>query len=199
MTEARWVGLDDVEEAHRRAPRTFSIPRSDQRSALKVGDMVKLVFLADRPSSEGHTAERMWVEVTEVGDGTYVGALDNQPTFLSGLNPGDSVTFEARHVAAQWRSPSGLDVPYQQTARVSRAVVEAERWPAWAERTPTADSSWSGWTILAEGEVTSGADLLSLRVDELVRRFRILDSVLDEPYGTRWRWDSERLEYVQVG
>jgi hypothetical protein len=63
---SRWIGLQNVETSHRRDPITFSIPRSDQREALKAGDLVKLIFQADPPSPAGLTAERMWVEVREV-------------------------------------------------------------------------------------------------------------------------------------
>jgi hypothetical protein len=67
MTKSRWVGLLNVEHSHRNAPRTFSIPRSDQRTQLKPGDLVKLVFEADPPSSTGLNAERMWVTVSAFG------------------------------------------------------------------------------------------------------------------------------------
>jgi hypothetical protein len=49
----RWIGLGDAEEAHRAAPRTYSIPRSEQRRTLRVGDVVKPVFLAVGPSEKG--------------------------------------------------------------------------------------------------------------------------------------------------
>lgn len=134
MTGPQWVGLQNVEASHREAPRTFSIPRSDQRSRLNVGDLVKLVFEADRPSAKGFTAERMWVEVREIRPSGFVGALDSQPSFISNLQPGDQVEFGPEHVAALRSSASGLELPFGQFALVSRDVAEGESWPAEAYR-----------------------------------------------------------------
>jgi Uncharacterized protein conserved in bacteria (DUF2314) len=192
---SRWIGLQDVEAAHRRDPITFSIPRSDQREALKVGDLVKLIFEADPPSPAGLTAERMWVEVREVHGQAFVGSLDNQPSFISDLQPGAVVRFGPEHVATLHTSPTGLRVPYGQSASVSRDVAENGDFPVNARRLePTAASS-SGWIL--SGRHGEGRGLVSALVDDLIARFRILDSVLDEPVGTSWRWSSERLEYLR--
>lgn len=67
MTAPKWIGLQDVVAAYRAAPRTYSIPRADQRSRLRVGDVVKLDFEADRPALDGSTAERMSVEAAMCG------------------------------------------------------------------------------------------------------------------------------------
>jgi hypothetical protein len=195
MTEPRWVGLQDAEAAHREAPRTFSIPRSDQRNGLRPGDRVKLVFEADRPSPSGFTAERMWVEVREVRPGGYVGELANHPAFLAGLRPGTMVEFGARHVAALQDSPSGLELPCGLYARVSPGIAQGREWPVAAFRTPTAPDS-SGWVVLASEE--PGAGLVPMLIDDLIDQYRVLDSILDEPVGTGWRWDPDTLEYVRA-
>jgi hypothetical protein len=193
---SHWIGLQNVEMSHRRDPITFSIPRSDQRTALKLGDLVKLIFEADPPSAAGLTAERMWVEVREVHGRVFVGALDNQPSFIAGLQPGDAVRFGPEHVAALQSSPSGLVVPYRQLALITRDIAESEQFPIEARRLqPTADDS-SGW-ILSSGKGDDG-DLRPALVGDLVARFRILDSILDEPVGTAWRWNDERLEYIRI-
>jgi len=194
MTAPKWVGLQDVEASHREAPRTFSIPRSDQRSGLKPGDVVKLIFEADRPSERGFTAERMWVQVLEAGSSGYVGALDNQPSFLSNLQPGDRVPFGPQHVAALQSSPSGLELPLQQFAMVSRGIAEAGAWPVEAQRHPADTAESSGWVVRCTGPEAS--DVIRILVGDLIKQFRVLDSVLDEPVGTTWVWDADRAEYV---
>lgn len=194
MTQSRWVGLQNVEESHRADPISFSIPRSDQRTSLQVGHLVKLIFTADPPSARGLTAERMWVAVQEVRDGRFVGALDNQPSFITNLQPGDAVHFGPEHVAALYTSPSGLKVPYRQFALVSRDLFDDGQFPVEAHRVPPATDDSSGWVVLTRpGDRDPSVRIL---VQELVARFRILDSILDEPVGTRWGWDSDRLEYV---
>jgi hypothetical protein len=194
MAVSRWAGLQNVETLHRADPVTFSIPRSDQRVSLQVGDLVKLIFTADPPSPAGLTAERMWVAVHDVSDGRFVGLLDNQPSFIADLKPGDAVHFGPEHVAALYTSPSGLRVPYRQFALVSRDLFDDGAFPVEAHRIPPETADSSGWVVLS----TSGhRDALArILVQALVARFRILDSILDEPVGTRWAWDSDRLEYV---
>lgn len=194
MTGPRWIGLQNVEASHREAPRTFSIPRSDQRSQLKVGALVKLIFQADGPSAKGFTAERMWVQVVEIRASGFVGALDNQPSFLSNLQPGDRIAFGPEHVAALRASPSGLDLPFGQFALVSRDVAEDGSWPAEAYRRQAGAVDSSGWVVLGERGESPG--MVPMLVDDLIAAFRILDSILDEPFGSRWVWDPDRVEYV---
>lgn len=194
MTDPQWVGLQNVEKSHCEAPRTFSIPRLEQRVALKVGDLVKLVFESDRPSTKGFTAERMWVEVREVRAADFVGALDNQPSFLANLQPGDLIEFGPEHVAALDSPPSGLQLPLGQFALVSRDLLGAGAFPTEAYRQVPASSDSSGWVVVSEHGATPG--LVPMLVDDLVAAFRILDSILDEPVGSRWKWDPDRLEYA---
>jgi hypothetical protein len=196
MQQPKWTGLTDVEAVHREAPRTFSIPRSDQRRSLRPGDVVKLVFEADRPSDRGFTAERMWVEVREVRPDGYVGELSNRPSFLAGLEPGARVTFGPQHVAALEVSPSGLDLPYGLHARVSPEIARGEGWPMAAIRHPADDPGSSGWEIVARED--PGGELVPMLVDDLLQQYRVLDTILDEPVGTSWRWYDEAMEYVRT-
>ena len=196
MQPPKWSGLQDVEAARREAPRSYSIPRSDQRALLRPGDIVKLVFEADQPSSKGWTAERMWVIVRERNGAGFVGELDNSPSFISNLACGDLIEFQPKHVCALEKSPSGLDIPWGFFAKVSTAIAAGTAWPEVATRlVPDAPSS-SGW-IIAEGGDT--ATPTSVLVDELIASYRVLDSILDEPVGTSWRWNANSLEYVQDG
>ena len=193
VSDALWVGLENVVETHRAAPRTFSIPRADQRSALRVGDLVKLVFRADPPSPDGLTAERMWVEVREVLPHGFVGALDNQPSFIRNLKPGDRIAFGPEHVAALHGSPTGLELPYGQFARVSLEVAQGG-WPVDAHREPPEGARASGWVV--RGSAGDAPGFVQMLIDDLLQHFRVLDSVLDEPVGSRWVWDEALLEYV---
>ena len=199
---SKWVGLQDVEAAHREAPRTFSIPRSEQRAALQPGDLVKLIFEADQPSPTGVTAERMWVRVQERRSSRYLGVLDNTPSFIADLAAGAGVEFGPEHVAALHESTSGLGLPYGKWAIVSRRVVIEGAWPAELRREPAPGPEWSGWFILDGTEDAAfRSDQQNFRpvlVDDLVRQFRVLDSVLDEPVGSQWRWHADRWKYVRL-
>lgn len=84
----------------------FEIPSRAIRESLAVGDMAKLIFLAEdgpehvvvRGESTRATSERMWVRVTaRLVTGRYGGTLSNKPSFLP-LTFGDSVTFGPEHI-----------------------------------------------------------------------------------------------------
>ena len=194
----KWVGLEDAEAQHREAPRTFSIPRAAQRRALTRGDRAKLIFLADPPSAAGHDAERMWVQVLEARPGFYIGALDNVPSFIADLQPGARVEFAPEHVCAI-ELPGADPLPYGKGVVVSRLVAGEGAWPGELRRYPPPEPGWSGWFVLAGSEGMEfrrdRSNFIPMSVDELLYRFRILDSVLDEPVGTRWVWDPDSLEY----
>ena len=98
---AGWA-LADAVEKHAAAPETFRIPSDDAVAAVQVGDRVKLIV---EPSTG--LAERMWVTVTAVGDEELEGSLASDPAELRGLNAGDTVQFERRHVVAISRRSTG--------------------------------------------------------------------------------------------
>ena len=79
--------LENADARHAEAPRSFFIPPLEHRRELAPGRLVKLVFAFD-PPRRGHSAERMWVEVTQRHrDGTYTGTLANDPSELSRARP----------------------------------------------------------------------------------------------------------------
>ena len=193
----RFSGLVDAEERHRENPRTFSIPRSDVRAALAVGDRVKLLFGV----GGGSSTERMWVEVTEVVGARYVGRLDNEPVAIVDLRAGDLVEFGPEHVAAIWREVP--DAPTQsQFAIVSSRVWRQGQPPVRAARMAPPDPSFSGWLVFAVEDPLMPDERLSgfepVTHVALLERFRSLDSIEDEPPGTEWRWDEPEVEWRRV-
>ena len=94
--------LDDGEAYHADAPKTFWIPSEYDRSNLRAGDFAKLIFRVE--FAEEPTVERMWVIVrAALGEATYLGILDNEPTSLEEndrLWVGFELPFQARHVIA---------------------------------------------------------------------------------------------------
>ncbi len=193
--------LENAEQIHRENPRTFSIPRSDQRRNLQPGQLVKLIFLIDRPADGEPNAERMWVEVIEVRGSRYVGRLDNEPGYISNLKLGTVLEFGPEHVAAIYASSQGNELPYGKTVLVSRRIVSDHAWPQRVIRGQPLDETSSGWLIMTENEQENGSSdpegFIVYPVDDILRQFRVLDSVLDEPVGTAWRWNVEEAEYQQ--
>jgi uncharacterized protein YegJ (DUF2314 family) len=73
---------------------------------LTPGDLVKVLFEVIDPSQGSPTAERMWVQVTDVVSDRYVGSLDNDPRVITTLRPGSRIEFRAHHVIATWDDPA---------------------------------------------------------------------------------------------
>ena len=94
--------LDDGEELHRESPNTFYLPPSEVRSSLQPGQIVKLIFriaLEDEEHGQTQEVERMWVIVEKsLGNGRYLGTLDNDPQCTEGIEAGMKLVFEPRHV-----------------------------------------------------------------------------------------------------
>lgn len=89
------------EEMNRLYPETFSIPPLSQRSTMRPGRSVKLIFQFEVPDSDGtlgEATERMWVTVVgRVGE-MYVGELDNDPRCTQTVKSGARFNFLAEHI-----------------------------------------------------------------------------------------------------
>ena len=90
--------LEDAQILANDFPYTFYKPSSEVVSRLKEGNEVKLIFEFESNYPEEPQAERMWVEIKEIKNGKYIGALDNAPAYIKDLNLGDTVEFEERHI-----------------------------------------------------------------------------------------------------
>ena len=66
---------------------------------VSVGDVAQVVFLVD-PPVDGVRGERMWVEVTSVGNQTGLGILDNDPVVRTDLSHREEVAFDLCDVIA---------------------------------------------------------------------------------------------------
>lgn len=196
-------GLVDVEARHRQEPRSLSIPRSAVRRALVAGDLVKLWFVVDPPVGSV-TVERMWVQVLEAEGAGYVGRLDNDPGYAQNLKADDRVRFGPEHVAARWADKADpLYLDPNGFAVVSSHVWADDAWPRRLERRKGVDPQSSGWFVFAGDESESFlADASNFRIvahADLFSRFRVLDSGLEGPVGTKMQWDEQAVEFVKVG
>lgn len=85
--------LDNGVDRHNDNPDTFEIPEEWEINSLKPGDYAKLIFLV----VDGG-AERMWVQITGVTDGVFVGTLANNPLFIESLSFGDKILFSIQNI-----------------------------------------------------------------------------------------------------
>src|SRR5207249_3641418 len=131
---------------------------------------------------------------------SYWGLLDNDPRYVSNLKSGDLIEFRPEHVAAVYAeagSPGWIDE--SKLAIVSRDALENEVWPGRLIRTDPPDNQFSGWWILTgreiEEDMTRASNFQQCTLFEMIQRFRVLDSVLDETGPATWIWDEEAAEY----
>ena len=107
MASETWW-LDDAQQIADENPYTFYKPSSEAIATLGPGNMVKLIFRFPALGRNTPTGERMWVEITKIGDDSYEGTLANQPYYMKGLKHGDKISFKQKHVIS-------LDIDDQQS------------------------------------------------------------------------------------
>ncbi len=92
---------------HGRDPWSIALRPGDLATprAPSVGDFVALDLVRERNDAQGRH-EELWVEVTAVNGDAFEATLDNQPTYIRGLSPGDPVSFVLGQVR-QVRPPKG--------------------------------------------------------------------------------------------
>jgi uncharacterized protein YegJ (DUF2314 family) len=93
--------LESAVERNRDSPR-FVIPPEAERSSLKRGARVQLLFLFATIGEDGDPidqGERLWVTVTSAEDGQYVGRIDSQPVSSTAVSSGDSIRFRPEHIS----------------------------------------------------------------------------------------------------
>lgn len=95
--------LDDIEEYKKEFGEQFHVPDQHDRTSLKKGDIVKLIFRFEDDSSEFASVERMWVVITGTCLGKYTGYLNNHPSTVDTTKDGDLVNFDYRHILEIYR------------------------------------------------------------------------------------------------
>ncbi len=87
--------LENAEILNAENPNTFYIPSKVERESLKVGDLVKLIFVFD---DEESMPERMWVEILSKEGEKYKGRLDNDPYTTKVIKYSDEVFFGSENI-----------------------------------------------------------------------------------------------------
>ena len=202
-SEIEWCLLDAAayHEAH---PDGFPIPALTERSELRSGDMVKLVFVLDPPPASGPNAERMWVEVALAHpDGSCEGWLTNQPVVIPSLRPSTIIGFEPRHVAGIALHEQDLTFDVALRAVISARALQLDGPPGWVGRDEPVDKDDSGWSVTAgdepedyfDDEQLSTAQALSL--GELAGRYPALVEVFQAGEG-EWVYRPDHRRYVRL-
>ncbi len=185
--------LSNAEKERDSDPRGFSIPRSEQRRGRKLQDVVRIRFESTEQLPNSYTiVDFAWVEITAVQRGLYKGILKEGLTVLTHLK-GQEVTFSPENIFAVLLPPE-YSLPYQQIVYVSPAVFDRDEWPALLFKNKPESAEDSGWRVVAKAEQPLSATL-QIKGYEVIQKFQVLDTVLDEPEFFDWYWCETKLEY----
>lgn len=83
---------------------------------------------------------------------------------------------------------------------VSRSILEGGAWPSLLVRKEAQEDSLRRWLKVgyeSERDLADAETAHRISIDELLSRFRVLDSVLDEPAGNRWAGNAEEAQYCR--
>lgn len=142
--------LDNVYDLNKESPYTFYVPSSEVLNKLKVGDLVKLIFVTEKAEEDGYRGERMWVQITNIKGKKFIGKLDNEPHRLP-LKIGDGISFGIENICdTEYQDPnsSEWDFYFDTLVTVSEDVLEKREFNFILRDYPHGEGD-SGWSILS--------------------------------------------------
>lgn len=177
--------LDNAYQRNKMAPYTFYIPGSDVIDKLRLGDLVKLIFLGES-ETDGPAGEKMWVEITERNEEAFKGILTNEPYDLKDLKVGQEVSFKAENICdTEYDDPSSHDWDYYFDTKVivSRDVLERREFNFMLRDAPNNDQD-SGWSVLSGYEedeyLEDSANLQCISIGVILNMDDSILSFIDE-------------------
>ncbi|KEZ48581.1 DUF2185 domain-containing protein [Metabacillus indicus] len=142
--------LDNVYDLNKESPYTFYVPSSKVLDKLKVGDLVKLIFVTEKAEDDGYRGERMWVQIISTNGKRFKGKLDNEP-FRLPLKIGDEISFGIENICdTEYEDPasSRWDFYFDSLVTVSEDVLEREEFNFMLRDHPNGEDD-SGWSIFS--------------------------------------------------
>ncbi|MFE5321615.1 DUF2185 domain-containing protein [Paenibacillus sp. NPDC056579] len=174
--------FDNVVELHKESPYTFYLPSEHVIEQLKVGDLVKLIFLSDVTLENGYEGERMWVEIIERTELDFRGKLANQPFYLKSLQYGDIVNFKSIHICnTQLDDPHSKEMDYyfDNKVTVSNDVLLKNEFNFMLRFEPDNESDL-GWVFFSGYEQDDfNSDPNNFQIISVGKMLNIDDSILE--------------------
>jgi hypothetical protein len=176
---------------------TFYKAGPDEISQVRPGENVKLIFEFDSDDPKAPGAERMWVLVDEVlGGGHFVGRLDNNPQWISDLEPGDRVEFRDIHIInTELDDDNNLVNRYLPRCFVTNRVLHDGQKIGYLYREQPDNEKDSGWRIMAGDESDAYMDdsknISFVSLGAVLARDDSMIHLLDAPAGSAFRRNHE--------
>lgn len=191
--------LEDVMDLNKQFPRTFLIPAKKEIDNLKIGTLVKLIFVMKKTLKNGCNAERMWVKITNIESGNFTGILNNDPYYLKSIKCGDTITFKAENIAAIYVK----ETPFNEKlfAIITKKALES-RQINWVVRTDDLNNEQdSGWQLFFGDETpeylddASNSAIVSL---ENVLSFEPLLEAVFSRSGYAYEYSEDDNKFIEV-
>lgn len=187
--------LDDPTETAAANRYTFYKPSPEVLAKVAVGEVVKLIFRGRGDDADDVHVERMWVLVDAVHpDACFEGRLDNDPRHIRGLQAGDPVSFEARHIInTEHRDPHDFTAKFIKRAFVTNRILLDGQAICFLYRESPDEDQDSGWRFTAGDETdeymedTGNIGYVSLGA--VLSRDDSVLHLLDEPAGSAFKRD----------
>ena len=197
--------LSDAQAIADANPYTFYKPSPQSIALLQPGDGAKLIFRFDSDDPEAPSAERMWVEIDDVSHGQFRGRLDNEPAYIKGLECGESVSFEPKHIIQ-----ISIDDPvpdptakYASRCFVTRKVLYEGAAVGYLYREEPDNDEDSGWRIMAGDESQEYMDetdnISWVSLGAVLREDDSFLDLLEAPVGSFFELDRAAGRFVEVG
>ena len=184
---------------------TFHKPSCQAVALLQPSDEVKLIFQFDSDDPEAPSAERMWVEITEISGRRFKGILDNDPVYIDDLKCGDPVTFEEKHiiqVSIDDPVPSKTDKYLPRCFVTHRVLYEGAPVGYLYREEPDTDDD-SGWRIMCGDEsqeyMAEPDNVSFVSLGAVLREDDRILGLLDEPIGSSFEFDRASGSFIPVG
>jgi len=213
----RWSGkyeIDDPRPIAAEAPYTFFLPTAEQLAAIQPHDEVKIIIRSVPPSPDWD-AERMWVDIKRAEGDLLVGTLDNFPSDIPQLKPGNELQFSRSAVIDILWSKDRTHVPpegrtereFWERCMVDDCVLDGRSAVEYVYRErpeldePNDKNPDSGWRIRGTDEAIAEDEAME-RNPRYVALGVVLNkddswlNLLDAPVGSAFIRDMETGKFV---
>lgn len=202
--------LDDAEIIAKAAKYTFYKPSQSLINKLKVGHLVKLIFRFETETSNQPGAERMWVEIIEIGDEKFTGTLANDPYYIKDLKYKDVLEFEAKHIIQVYElddDEESITQKYIHRCMATNKVLYENAKIKYFYRQESVGELKNGiydtgWVMMAGDEtdeyLENPENIQFVSLGAVLNKDDSFVHLLDEPVGSAFGWDENMGKYRQI-
>lgn len=191
--------LENAAQKNHEFPRTFMIPSKDEINALKIGDLIKLIFVFNTPLENGCNAERMWVKITDISNDLFTGTLNNDPYFLKSIKADAPITFKRENIAAVYGGKAPFDEKL--LAIVTKKALEKKQ-INWVIRTDDLENERdSGWQLFYGDESDEYLDDVDnaaiVSLEDILAFEPLLEDVFSS-HGYAYEYSEKENKFTEV-